>query len=230
MAPAAERVVRPPEGQVERVTCPMSDLAISATRAFDSEMDRLRQVCFPGPVPVESSRDQFDARSIYPVVRIDGQIAAYGRLTAGPNAVFETWTGGAADIPTGPEVADLGRCLVAPVHRGLDLITLVCLEGLLLAAELGFKQVVGAVIPGRKLAAMLYEIGFRDSGSVVTEQEPNGNTIAIQPLVACCSQVDLWAVARSRVLQQLAEKGYRLSESGQRSQAEPTAAADRGRR
>ncbi len=204
----------------------MNDLTFSATRVFDPDMDRLRQVCFPGPSPVESSRDQFDARSIFPVVHIDGQIAAYGRLTAGLNAVFETWTAGAADIPTGPEVADLGRCLVAPAHRGSNLITLVCLEGLLLAAELGFKQVVGAVIPGRKLSAMLYEIGFRDSGGVVTEQEPNGNTVSIQPLVACCSQVAMWDAARSRVLEQLADKGYRVSRSGQSSQAEPIAAPD----
>lgn len=209
--------------------CPMSDLTISATRVFDAEMDRLRQVCFPGPATVESSRDQFDARSIYPVARIDGQIAAYGRLTAGPNAVFETWTAGAADIPTGPKVADFGRCLVAPNHRGLDLITLVCLEGLLLAAELGFRQVVGAVIPGRKLAAMLYEIGFRDSGGVVTEQEPNGNSVSIQPLVACCSQVVMWEAARSRLLDRLGDSGYRASRSGQGSQAEPGAAPDTAR-
>ena len=47
-------------------------------------------------------------------VRIDNRIAAYGRLTPGPDSVFEKWTRGKASIPTGRHVMDLGRCLASP--------------------------------------------------------------------------------------------------------------------
>jgi predicted GNAT family N-acyltransferase len=144
-------------------------------------MDRLRALCFPGSDPARSSRDEFDSRSIYVVNEIHGELAAYGRLTPGPRAVFETWSRGIAEIPTGPNIADLGRCMIAPAYRGLDLITLICLDGLLLAAEMGFERVVGAVVPGRKLSAMLHEIGFRNSGRIVQSYEENGAIFTLQP-------------------------------------------------
>ena len=181
---------------------------VSRTPHFSDEMDLLRSVCFPGSDPSRSSRDEFDSRSIYIVNEIEGSLAAYGRLTPGPHAVFETWSRGAARIPTGPNVADLGRCMVAPEHRGLDLITLVCLDGLLLAREMGFECVVGAVVPGRKLAAMLYEIGFRDSGPIVKSYEENGAIFTLQPLVATCAKGGLWEELRQALVEKLAGKGY----------------------
>jgi len=187
-------------------------VVVSRTSDFSDEMDRLRSVCFPGSDPSRSSRDEFDSRSIYVVNEVQGKLAAYGRLTPGPRSVFETWSQGVAQIPTGPNVADLGRCMVAPEHRGLDLITLVCLDGLLLAAEMGFDYVVGAVVPGRKLAAMLYEIGFRDSGPIVQSYEENGAVFTLQPLVAACTQSARWEELRQRVVKKLAGRGYAVIE------------------
>jgi hypothetical protein len=109
--------------------------------------------------------------------------------------------------------------MVAPEHRGLDLITLVCLDGLLLAAEMGFNCVVGAVVPGRKLAAMLYEIGFRDSGPIVQSYEENGAIFTLQPLVAACTQSGLWKELRQRLVQKLAGRGYAVIERDQAAAA-----------
>jgi hypothetical protein len=64
-------------------------VVVSRTSSFSDEMDRLRSVCFPGSDPSRSSRDEFNSRSIYIVNEVRGKLAAYGRLTPGPRAVFE---------------------------------------------------------------------------------------------------------------------------------------------
>jgi hypothetical protein len=142
---------------------------------------------------------------------MEGILAAYARLTAGPNAVFETWTGGKAKIPTGRDAIDLGRCAVGSDFRGLGLLRLLCVEGLLAAEQRGFRYVVGAVIPGEPFEVMLQQLGLRPSGGPVKELEPSGETFVVQPL-AC--EVRLfasgWREERNSVLAKLAQKGIRV--------------------
>lgn len=140
---------------------------------------------------------------------VESDLAAYARLTPGPMAVFETWTRGKASIPTGPNIIDLGRCLVAPQFRGLDLMMLVCLEALLISSRIGYDVVVGSVIPGRRTAEMLKFIGFENSGSPVQsfKEKPTGPYL-IQPLVAHCNQTDHWATVRQELLRKLGMLSY----------------------
>jgi hypothetical protein len=178
-----------------------TNLKISLANELTEEMDRLRSVCFPSR-SLASSRDVFDSKSYYPVIEVRGELAAFGRLTPGPQSVFETWTHGKAQIPTGPDVIDLGRCMVAPKFRQLDLITLLCVEGFLIGAEKNFRAVVGAVKPGRKLANRLYAIGFKDSGPAVRDFEPNGDSVIIQPVVAIIepAQIIFWNTLKTKFL------------------------------
>lgn len=185
----------------------MARIEFAFTDVLTDDVDRLRMLCFPAAPTLSSSRDAFDARSTHVLVLVDHAVAAYGRLTPGPMAVFESWTKGVAQIPTGPAVADLGRCLVAPRFRGLGMFSLVCLQSLMFAAERGFTNVVGAVIPGQRHAASLYAIGFHDSGPVVQGVDSTGRLESIQPLVADCSEVDRWKVLRTDACEALRYKG-----------------------
>jgi hypothetical protein len=184
-------------------------LVTAVSEGLTEEMDRLRCLCFPEPDGSASSRDEFDSRSLHVVTMVEGDLAAYGRLTPGPKSVFETWTHGKAIIPTGPNIVDLGRCLVAPQYRGLDLMMLVCLEALLLSARIGYDVVVGSVVPGRRTTEMLKLIGFENSGSAVQcfKEKPTG-PYCIQPLVAHCTQTDLWSRLRRDLILELATKNY----------------------
>lgn len=184
-------------------------LVTAVSEVFTEELDRLRCLCFPEPDGNESSRDEFDSRSLHVVAMVEGDLAAYGRLTSGPKSVFETWTRGEASIPTGRNVVDLGRCLVAPQYRGLDLMMLVCLEALLLSARIGYDVVVGSVVPGRRTAEMLKLIGFENSGPPVQcfKEKPTG-PYCIQPLIAHCKQTDHWFKLRQELVLNLATKNY----------------------
>ena len=186
-------------------------LVTAVSEILTEEVDRLRLLCFPEPDGNESSRDEFDSRSLHVVAMVEGELAAYGRLTPGPKSVFETWTRGKASIPTGPKVVDLGRCLVAPQYRGLELMMLVCLEALLLSARIGYDVVVGSVVPGRRTAEMLKLIGFENSGPAVQcfKEKPTG-PYCIQPLVVHCKQKDLWSELRQELILKLAMRDYHV--------------------
>lgn len=186
-------------------------LGMAVSEVFTEQMDRLRCLCFPEPDGLASSHDEFDSRSLHVVAMVENDLAAYGRLTPGPRSVFETWTRGKASIPTGPNVVDLGRCLVAPQYRGLDLMMLVCLEALLLSSKIGYDVVVGSVVPGRRAAEMLNLVGFENSGPAVQsfKEKPTGPYL-IQPLVAHCSQIDYWSKLRQELILKLATRNYRV--------------------
>ncbi len=178
---------------------------------FNSEIDKLRQNAFPSVKPVDTSYDEFDGRSKHIVIKIDNVIAAYGRLTPGPNAVFENWTHGKAEIPTGEDVVDLGRCLVNSRFNGLGLLTLVFLAGVNYAKENGFKYVVGSVIPHEKVGPKLYKLGFLNCGNPVYEDEPNESNILVQPLACNVEQNHhLWSKVFQEQAAYLKQKGYYL--------------------
>jgi hypothetical protein len=58
-------------------------IVVSIEKKLSPEMDVLRLRCFPGVIPLDTSRDEFDDRSEHLVIKIRGVIAAYGRLTPG---------------------------------------------------------------------------------------------------------------------------------------------------
>ncbi len=155
-----------------------------ATETIPADALALRAACFPGPGDPEGGEDDFDRRSVHLILRETSRVAAYGRLTIGAPGVFRTWSNGAAQLPEGSDVADLGRCFVHPDYRGLGLLKLVCLEGLRLASKLSMRVVNGAYIPGHFVAGCVHDIGFRDSGNPVEQHEPNGLKVTIQ-LVTC---------------------------------------------
>lgn len=162
----------------------MRVLQIRHQREFTDEMDELRKSCFPGRNVPETSRDPFDDRSTHAVLTLEGVLVAMGRLTHGPGAVFKSWSHGKADIPDRPDTVDLGRVAVSPEFRGLDLSRLLMSHILPRCRERGFAAVNGAVRPGRRMTDLLRELGFVESGPQVSVDEPNGNAVIIQPMVA----------------------------------------------
>ncbi|MBL0941232.1 MAG: hypothetical protein IBJ00_00650 [Alphaproteobacteria bacterium] len=152
---------------------------------FTEEMDQLRVQCFPTYKNKSTSRDQFDERSKHIVVFVNNIIAAYGRLTPGPNAVFESWTQGRAQIPTGEDIIDLGRCCVSPLYRGTLLYETIILRGFQYAEDNKFKYVAGGYEVERYLGVRLLKLGFEHSGEAVYaggSADGIGKTL-IQPIV-----------------------------------------------
>src|SRR5262249_29910406 len=144
---------------------------------------------------------------------IADQLAASGRLTPGPSSVFETWTQGRANIPTGASIVDLGRCMVSPDFRGIGLFRLLLLEAFLLAEKLGYSEIVGAVIAGRRTAEVLYGLGFRNCGVAVESVEPN-KTLLIQPLVVSVSgNVENWLDLKRQALSDIERNGFKIAEA-----------------
>jgi predicted GNAT family N-acyltransferase len=156
----------------------MPFLHLLHTRTFDGAMDWLRMECFPGNYPTGSAKDEFDDRSIHIVARADDKLAGYGRLIPGPDAYFEATFRKHAVIPTGSDVVDFGRVMVAPAHRGHDLFELILVEGLILATDLSFRCVVGALRPERGFRPLIHDLGFVDSGPPLPQHFPNG---VVQP-------------------------------------------------
>lgn len=176
------------------------------------EMDQLRLSCFAGSIKLMTSRDVFDDRSLHVTARVGSEtIAAYGRMTPGPNAVFENWTYNKAQIPTGRNVLDLGRCLVNPDYRGLGLFDIICIAALLYAKDKDYKYVVGSYVPGTKVGGNLRELGFEASGEVVLEDEPTEVNVPIQPMVIDLSvKYGLWPAIMQKRRAFLETKGYIL--------------------
>jgi predicted GNAT family N-acyltransferase len=171
----------------------------------------LRAVSFPAADGTLVGSDEFDARSLHIVFREDSRIAAYGRLTIGAPGVFRTWSRGAAVLPDGFDVADLGRCCVHPDYRRLELLRAVCVEALIYASEHQIAHANGAYKPGRHLAAMLHEIGYSDCGLPVEEFEPNGNIVTIQPVTCNLrSTIHRWLAQQRLVSEHLAAQGFSL--------------------
>lgn len=149
---------------------------------ISDEVSKLRIECFPD-MQGETALDQFDSCSQHFTFKINESIIAYGRLTPGPNAVLARWSQGKADIPLGKDVIDLGRCLVNPNYRGMNLYKLLCAKAIRYADLLGFNKVVGAFEPGRKFANSVYKMGFINSGDPVNFTLPNGEINLAQPAV-----------------------------------------------
>lgn len=189
----------------------VAPLLLTLERRLSESALELRSASFPGP---PDRGDAFDERSVHVFVRHGDGIAAYGRLTF--DGVFRTWSRGAACLPHGPTVADLGRCCVAPTYRGLSLFRLVCLEALGHATALGLSSVNGACVPGRGPMPALRELGFEASGPTIELLEPNGNRATVQPLVCDLGAAAArWEGQRGACVAHLRARGYDLG-TGQR--------------
>jgi predicted GNAT family N-acyltransferase len=160
---------------------------------FSSNLGDLRELCFPGDNAKGSYEDEFDKKSAYLVIMRENELVAYGRLTPGPNSVFYTWSKGKIEMPNSKSSIDLGRCMVNPQYRGMDLLRVICILSLLYAKQKGYRYVNGTSRPGRGLMNMLEEIGYVKSGCIVNSYEPNGAVIQLQPFTCDFenSQVDL---------------------------------------
>ncbi len=170
----------------------------------------LRAISFPAADGALVGVDEFDQRSLHIVFRDGSKIAAYGRLTIDAPGVFRTWSRGAAQVPSGPDIADLGRCCVHQDYRRLELLRSVCLESLIHSFDLNIAHVNGAHVPGRFLAGTLHDIGFCAAGDCVESFEPNGNK-TYQP-VSCDlkASAGLWPAQRKLVEDHLATQGVSL--------------------
>jgi hypothetical protein len=140
----------------------------------------------------------------------DGSLVGGDEFDDRAPGVFSTWSKGAAEVPSGPDIADLGRCCVHPDYRRLELLRSVGLEGLIHSFSLNMAHVNGAHVPGRFLAASSQDMGFRSVGPCVESFEPNGNK-TYQP-VSCDlkSSADLWPAHREPVENHLAAHGFSL--------------------
>jgi hypothetical protein len=194
----------------------MREITLHVSESVPDDVLAARAVQFPGPSTAKCVSDAFDERSIHLMIWEASQLAAYGRLTLGPPGVFRTWSHGAAQIPEGRDVADLGRCFVQPDYRRLELLRLMCLEGLTYALTCSMRVVNGAYIPGRFLAGTLHELGFCDSGTPVDEFEPNGCRVTIQPVTCDLrASANRWSAQRALCLQHLAKCGFAFDDASQ---------------
>jgi predicted GNAT family N-acyltransferase len=190
-------------------------LELLHTKTFDAEMNRLRCECFAGTYPSGDAKDDFDDRSIHVVTRVDGRLAGYGRLTPGPDSWFEFLSNGRAVIPTGADVVDFGRVMVAPAHRGHDQFELVLVEGLLWACDRGFNVVVGSSRPERRFRPFIHELGFADAGAPVQFEIGEGWTELGQLVTVCTDQNRQgWAARKRRVLGRFRGQGFDIVDRG----------------
>jgi hypothetical protein len=171
----------------------------------------LRAARFPSASGGLVEGDCFDERSLHIVFREGSTIAVYGRLTIGAPGVFRTWSRGAAQVPEGTDVADLGRCCVHSYYRRLELLRSVCVEALAYSFNRNLSHVNGTYIPGRFLAGSLHDMGFKTSGPCAESFEPNGNK-TYQPVT--CDLKDsacLWPAQQTLVSDFLAKQGFILN-------------------
>ena len=196
----------------------MPVLQLSYLEVFSADIDQLRMECFPGCYPDGTAKDEFDDRSLHLTARIDKKLAAYMRLTPGPNAYFESVHRQRGNVPTGANVVDFNRAMVAPADRGNALFELLVIEGLMFACDKGFRKVVGASSPSRGFRSLLHRLGFVDTESAMPAHLPNGEIIIGLPLVAYTQgKRALWDACKSDTLARIRERGFVIVESAEAS-------------
>jgi hypothetical protein len=143
----------------------------------------LRTSRFPASDGSLVGSDEFDERSLHVVFREAAQFAAYVRLTIGAPGVFRTWSQGAAAIPEGPEVADLGRCCVHPAYKRLELLRSACVEALVYSFKRNLTHVNGTHVPVTKLAlscALLLSLSASGQPGDSAFLLPSGKALSIK--------------------------------------------------
>lgn len=146
------------------------------------EMERLRFHGFFANSPPEltTSRDEFDEHSKFVVLRVNGALAAFGRLTPSEKGLFLSWSRGEAPTPIGAHVMDFGRCVVAPAYRGLDFYDVLVIKGLQYLSLQGFRFAVSAVKVGRYVLESVRGMGWQDAGDPVLGYPNEGGVWKMQ--------------------------------------------------
>jgi predicted GNAT family N-acyltransferase len=168
---------------------------------------------------IATMADEFDERSDHVSVWLAKTPVATARLTPGPRSVFEQWSQGKANIPTGEHVVDISRVAVRPDMRQLGLSSFVVLEALNQAAQRDFQFVVGATVLEGALLNFMTRIGFEAAGDIVELLESQGQRVRVQPMVLTPSPdlVRLWHDTHDDCLRRLARHGLivqRANETG----------------
>jgi hypothetical protein len=193
----------------------MAVLELLHARTFDSEMNLLRCRCFAGTYPSGNAKDDFDDRSVHVITRVEGNLAAYGRLTPGPDSWYAAISKGRAPKPSGPNVIEFTRVMVAPAHRGHDQFELILVEGLLWACDHNFDVVVGSSRPERRFRPFIRELGFADVGAPVQFEIGEGWTELGQMVkVSTHQNRQNWAARKRTVLGRFRAQGYDIVDHG----------------
>lgn len=162
---------------------------------------------------IDTMADEFDNRSQHVSVWLGSAAIATGRMTPGPQSVFEAWSRAKAEIPTGSHVVDISRIAVRPDMRRLGLSELVLLECLRRCADSGFGFIVGATVPGGPLHDLLKRIGFTDAGDIVEICESQGQQLHIQPMVVipCPRLTKIWSEMQDESQSRLALNCFQIT-------------------
>jgi predicted GNAT family N-acyltransferase len=168
------------------------ELSYRLTKDLSSEVDLLRMLAFPGKNYSITSKDKFDDTCLHVSIELNGDTAAYARLTSGPNSVFYTWTNGKSSLPNDKDTIDLGRVLVNPKYRGLGLFNWILIEACILSKKLGYAKINGTYIPTQDhIKKSIHSLGFCDCGDTVNEFESGGISVLVQP-VSCNITTDIF--------------------------------------
>ena len=191
-------------------------LRLDHRHTVSDRMERLRRRCFLGDGATTSSVDDLDERSSHVVVWLGDDPVAQIRITLDAPFAVVKWSGGVAQVPSGPHVAELTRANVAPEFRGVGLSRLVFRDALLRVAAAGKRVVVGAEEPELLASPMYRRLGYEPVGSEVIFQEPIGVTLPVQPLVIMDvpARVGGWIAEQTAEVSKLLAAGFLLDELG----------------
>jgi GNAT superfamily N-acetyltransferase len=197
-------------------------LEVFHTRQFTEEIDRLRAVSFSGQYPTGASRDSFDEKSYYVLVRIDGELAVGARLTPEPLGFYASCLSDSTAIAKESDAVDFNRVHVAPQYRGqgYGLVELIMLDGLLTCSALRFHWINGAR-PPRKRKAFFHALGFVEVGPVVQFRNESGYTEPEQLMLLEVSRTlcASWMRRKESVIGRLQERGFQIEDNGGHTQA-----------
>ena len=137
------------------------ELVIRRETALTPAMEALRAVvlgCGPG-----TTRDPFDVRSSHVVAYVDGIPVGMVRETPSCPSVLTSWARGAWSLPTGADVVELTRGVVAERYRRHGVYRLLMLE--LMAALAADTRIATAAIEADFVGrSFLERVGFAASG------------------------------------------------------------------
>jgi predicted GNAT family N-acyltransferase len=199
----------------DRSDSPAALLTVTVTRCNDAILN-LRNVGYSTREydvrDIATLEDEFDACSHHVTLWSAAEPIATARLTPGPRAVFEQWSLGQAQIPTGAHVVDLSRVTVRPDMRLQGLSSFLILECLHQASAKRFEFVVGATTVDGALFAFMRRIGFAAAGDAVELLESQGQRLVVQPIVAMPSQrhQELWNEMQRECERRLAASGFHV--------------------
>jgi hypothetical protein len=185
----------------------MRSVSIRRESRLSAEMELLRARVLgyePG-----STRDHFDARSSHVVAYADGEPIGMVRETLSSPSLLACWARKRWPLPTGSDVVELTRGVVAPAWRGYGIYRLLMLEVLAALAPETVRTATAAIEPDFVGRRFLEGVGFRASGDgQFFRDEPRSMTFVV-PIVA---PVD--AVRHERWAELLVAWRQRLSAAG----------------